>query len=218
MIIVFSGTDGAGKSTQINMLRQALIERGTNSVYLWSRGGYTPLFSIIKKTARFILRKQLPKPGNSSKRDKILKNGKVSKIWLFIATIDLMILYGIYVRLLHLCGKIVICDRYIDDTQMDFEKNFNHSFSANSFIWRLLKTITPKPKISFLLHVPVHISQHRSALKNEPFPDTEETLTYRLTKYLDSHLFPNEKYMKIECTRPINEISAEITEKIYALL
>ena len=48
MIVSFSGCDGAGKSTQINQLIKSLRLNGYKVKYIWSRGGYTPTFSIAK--------------------------------------------------------------------------------------------------------------------------------------------------------------------------
>ncbi len=91
MIIVFSGTDGAGKSTQIDTLCNYFTPQGKKTVYLWSRGGYTPLFSAIKRIVRKLLKKKLPAQGQSKDRDKMLKNDKISALWLTLATIDLIL-------------------------------------------------------------------------------------------------------------------------------
>jgi dTMP kinase len=214
MIIVFSGTDGAGKSTQIKNLTDTFQAQGGSPLYLWSRGGYTPIFSAIKSLARKALNKKLPKQGNSNSRDKLLKKGSVSRLWLTIAIIDLIFLYGVYVRLQSLFGKTVICDRYIDDTAIDFKHNFTDSFNINSVLWRLLKLLTPRPHYSFLLYVPVNISQYRSTLKNEPFPDTKETLEFRLANYLDESLFPSDRYKKIQCEESIDNIHQLIVKEI----
>ena len=217
MIIIFSGTDGAGKSTQIGNLENTLKNQGKKPLYLWSRGGYTPMFSVIKKITRKLLNKKLPKQGNSDSRDKLLKKGSVSTLWLSIAIIDLIFLYDLYVRLQSLFGKVVICDRYIDDTAIDFKHNFSDSFNSNSFLWKLLITFTPKPDYSFLLHVPVSTSQYRSTLKNEPFPDSKETLEFRLKCYLDESLFPSKQYTKINCEDSIENIQQLISDNIAGI-
>ena len=212
MLIIFSGTDGAGKTTQISLLSNFLNKQGIKTKCLWARGGYTPLFTFIKKTARTMMGKKLPQSGASAERDKILKKGKVTSVWLFIAKMDLIVYYGIYVRMLNLFGLTVICDRYVDDTKLDFVNNFTDSFDTSSFSWRFLKWVAPKPNYSFLLYVPVEVSQHRSTLKNEPFPDSYETLVFRLEKYLDELEFSTEQYLKIECTKSIEVVHAQIIE------
>lgn len=214
MIIVFSGTDGAGKSTQIEMLTHYFEAKGRTCKSVWARGGYTPLFSAIKSLARGLLGKKIPAQGNNKDREKMLKKGSVSTLWLIIAIWDLILFYGIYVRAMSFIGKVVICDRYVEDTALDFEHNFDTVFNPSGLLWRLLLWTTPKPQHSFLLWVPVQISQERSILKNEPFPDSVETLEYRLDCYLDPNRFSADQYSRIKCTSTINEISHELINLI----
>ena len=49
MIVAISGLDGAGKSTQIDLLSKSLSAKGVRVRFLWARGGYTPGFEFIKK-------------------------------------------------------------------------------------------------------------------------------------------------------------------------
>ena len=57
MIIVFSGLDGAGKSTQIEILRKKLMHGGSSSKILWARGGYTPCFELVKTIKKNLWKK-----------------------------------------------------------------------------------------------------------------------------------------------------------------
>ena len=59
MIVVFSGTDGSGKSTQIEMLINEFRNQGFRTKYIWARGGYTPLFSVLKKILRMLTAKKI---------------------------------------------------------------------------------------------------------------------------------------------------------------
>ena len=128
MIIVFSGTDGSGKSTQIEMISNYLESNQYKIKVVWGRGGYTPLFSSLKKILRVLLTKKIPQAGISQSRDKMLKRKSISKTWLTIAILDLFLFYGLYVRILSLFGFVVICDRYIEDTEIDFRRNFPNDF------------------------------------------------------------------------------------------
>jgi thymidylate kinase len=217
MIITFSGTDGSGKSTQIEILMSEFIRQGFRVKYVWSRGGYTPLFSALKKILRILTAKRLPNEGNSSSRDELLKNKSVSGVWLTIATLDLLMFYGVYVRIMSWFGMVVVCDRYIEDTLIDFKRNFPDTFDDQSFLWRLLVLFIPRPNQSFLLFVPVDVSLIRSKMKGEPFPDTPETLAFRLKAYLDESIFPSDKYHKIDCQKSIEIIQTEIAGKFKEL-
>ena len=48
-MIVFSGLDGAGKSTQIELLNFTLKNSGVPVISFWSRGGIYCRYGICKK-------------------------------------------------------------------------------------------------------------------------------------------------------------------------
>ena len=215
MIIVFCGTDGAGKSSQIERLHSKMeTERGKRLSFIWARGGYTPGFSFIKQIIRTLFGKKAPSAGNSSQRDQLMKKSSVSKSWLIIAIWDLIFYYGVYLRYLNLRYDMVLCDRYVKDTELDFEHHHGNSFKRDGFLWRMLQKLVPKPTFQFLLYVPVHISEKRSKLKGEPFPDSPETLEFRLSNYLDGDRFPSSQYTKIECTQSLEAIHQQIVYTI----
>lgn len=54
-VIIFSGLDCSGKSTQINILKNTLTKLGLKPFVFWSRGGYTPNIQSCKNIIRFFL-------------------------------------------------------------------------------------------------------------------------------------------------------------------
>ncbi len=215
MIITYSGTDGSGKSTQIDLLAKKIQSQNKQTRCLWARGGYTPFFVSLKNIVRIVFREKLPTSGDSKKREDLIRKNSVSSLWLTISTIDLFLYLGIYARYLNLTGKIVICDRYIKDTQIDFKRNFSSQFNEDGFLWRMLVRLVPEPDYRFLLYVPVNVSLVRSKMKNEPFPDSPETLYFRLESYMDESLFPSNKYHKIDCQQSVEAIQEEIQKVIF---
>ena len=214
MIVTFSGMDGAGKTTQINKLISKLENHKKHVSYIWARGGYTPGFELLKKIIRKVFRKSVPKSGFSTDRKKIISKPFVSWIWLNIAIFDLAILYGVIVRLKLLFGYTIICDRYIDDTALDFKLNFPNTNFENMFVWKLLNFIATSPDKSFLFLIPVEVSMQRSIQKNEPFPDSQEILQSRLNSYNDNNLFCQDKYFVIDGTKNIEKVESIIVEVI----
>ena len=206
LLITFSGSDGAGKSTQISLLSNDLKSKGENVDIFWARGGYTSNMQKLKNFIRFIFKKKLPSPGPSIKRSKIISNKLIAWIWINLAILDLIFLWAIVLRIKLFMGNYVICDRFIDDTRLDFESNFPYFQVTKFFLWKILKFICTKPDISFLLYINVDESKKRSILKNEPFPDTEELLSWRLDKYLCKKYFSTNVYKKIETSEDIKTI------------
>ncbi len=211
-ILAFSGLDGAGKSTQINLVIQSLSGAKRKPVYLWVRGGYTPVFVWFKDVLRAFSRgKALPKPGQSDRRKSTFKNPHKRRLWILISIIDLILVYGIYLRFCVWRGRDIVCDRFLWDTAIDFELNFPEENVERWLTWRLLQSVTPTPDVSFLLLIPVSESMRRSKLKFEPFPDSPEVLEKRLERYRTLNY---DKVEIIDCMRPIDQISTDIHLRI----
>ena len=225
MIVSFSGCDGAGKSTQINELMKSLELHGYKVKYVWSRGGYTPTFSIAKTCVLWMFgknknpSKKLVKldKNYSNRRQKILHNRTIARIWLSLAIIDIALLYGVYIRCLSKVGIIVICDRYVADTKIDFERNFPKNFSDEGLLWRLFLILVPKPEIGVVITVPTNVSLARSKLKGEPFPDSKETLEFRLNCYKTRPEFYGTKILRIDGTNSVDNCHKIINDAVLLL-
>ena len=218
MIIVFSGVDCAGKSTQIELLKKKFLGHGIKSQSLWSRGGYTPGFELLKKLLRIVIGKKVIPFGRSKKKHKTMSNLFIRYLWLVIAMLDLLFLYAIIIRIKSFLGKVVICDRYLGDTFIDFSLNFPNNNFNKMWLWKLLIMATPKPDISFLFILPVKKSIYRSTLKYEPFPDSKEILQQRLDMYKSSTLFDADNWIKINGVDSIVSSANIIKKKIFSIL
>ena len=212
-MIAFSGLDGAGKSTQIELLKEHFEIQGKKVKYFWSRGGYTPGMQGLKDLMRKSNSKSIPSQGPSKERDQSFSNPIVRKIWLALAILDLMFFYGVYIRLKSLVGTTVICDRYIFDTSIDFKLNFPQEKIKNWYLWQLLCLVAVRPKKHFVLTITVAESQKRSKLKDEPFPDSEDTLNNRLRNYLD-FVNKNKFASHIDCSSGINDVHNMILKEL----
>lgn len=208
MLIALSGIDGAGKSTQLELLADFFRQQNLKTVNLWTRGGYTPGINWIKDLGRKFAGKKLPPSGNSSQREQILGRSWVQNIWLTLAILDLFWIYGVRVRWWLRQGKVVICDRYIWDTLIDFKIMFPHVDVEKWTLWKLLVFITPIPSVQCLLLIPLELSEIRCKQKFEPFPDTPARRRRRYSLYQE---FLIRSYWKaIDSTRPVDTIFAEI--------
>ena len=214
LLIVFSGMDGAGKSTQIELLKKELNFRGDKVVRIWARGGYTPLFNSLKWVMRKLAFGKLPGSGSSSQRDAMFKSTRNSKIWLTFAIFDLFLFYALWVRVLMLCGYSVLSDRYIGDTKLDFCRNFPGLDVQSWYLWQLLNRLICSPSYKFLFLIEPEESVSRSIRKGEPFPDSLLTLRWRHEAYNQDKIFGS--YYLLSGNDSINQVHSQILDIIYS--
>ena len=213
-MIAFSGLDGAGKSTQIDLVTKKYSNNGLKSLILWTRGGYTPGMKFIKNL--FKISKQTSKKESdkrASSREKSFSNPFIRKVWLSLSILDLILVYGLYIRIKELFGVKIICDRYIYDTLLDFRLNFPDEKIEKWMLWKLLLFVSVKPTKHFVITIPVSESQHRSKLKNEPFPDSKEVLESRLNNYM-KYVATDKTALHIDGTHKIDAIHSEIIKEL----
>lgn len=213
-LVTFSGIDGTGKSTQIQLLGEQLKRCGKRPVYLWTRGGYTGPFNAMKTCLRRLLSKRLPPPGQNEERARAFKKPWIRTLWLSIAILDLLLLYGFYVRISRILGRVILADRYLWDTWVDFQLNFRQAKVDQWILWRILTRLTPEPDASFLLIIPTEESLRRSKQKNDPFPDSEYVLRKKKELYLC--LASARKWHYLDGLKPIQSIHETILEKLSA--
>ena len=206
-LISFSGVDCSGKSTQISAVIDRMRQLGERPFYIWLRVGYTPLFSALKDVMRRLLGHQRLPQGQSKQRDRFMSTGWKRSLWLHLAFADIAFQTAVRVRLLRLLGYNVLCDRYIEESEVDLRLNFD-DHTAQLLAWRLVKAIAARPDIRIFLDLPFDESLRRSILKNEPFPDSEERRRRRAALY--ETLKVEGGYCIVDARMSINEISATI--------
>lgn len=182
MLITFSGVDGSGKSTQMNLLHASLEARGHRCVTLWFRPGYSREMDALRAAVRRLRPGSLPRSGEA--RERAFQASGVRQSWMAMAWIDTWIQYGIKVRARLLAGQTVICDRYLADAMLDLEFRFPEMWQgAWSRAWRGLERVVPRPDVALLLMLPWEEMERRLEAKDEPFPDPVETRGRRYAAY-----------------------------------
>jgi thymidylate kinase len=214
-IIVFSGVDGAGKSTQIEKLSTHLAQHDIPHVHCWSRGGYTPLFNLAKRAVRRLPTVALPEPGPNAQRERLLNKPWIQRIWLTISLLDLALIYAVRIRWWRFCGKVVICDRYLQDTELDFRLNFPDRSISLWPLWQIVSSLCPRPDQAFLMLIPVEETLRRSSLKNEPFPDSRERVAARLEFY--ERMTGATEWKILDGRKPADALFREILEALDCL-
>lgn len=226
MIISVSGVDCAGKSTQIELLRQYFISQGKRCKVFWYRPGYSQEFQQLKSFARkcislansrTILHRELPKQDNSNQSNPEVRNKVPAPLWLTTAMIDTLLQWGIRLRILERQYDVVICDRYIRDACLDI------IFKYPEYIWsetifKMLSLSFPKPQISLLLWLPYEKVLERAALKSEPFPDEPHIREMRWHAYNYQAKLSNIDEIKvIDCSGTIEQTHEDILEIVKSV-
>jgi dTMP kinase len=137
MFITFEGSEGAGKTTQINLLKEYFINKGLEVVTTRQPGG-TELGQNIRKLILDPEQNDKPSP--------------LAELFLYMADRGHNVETIIKPALEQ--GKIVICDRYIDSTIA------YQGFGRNIDIQKLdllneVATQSLKPEVTFVLDLPV---------------------------------------------------------------
>ena len=142
IFITFEGIDGSGKTTQINMLNDYLIDKGYD-VLLTREPGGTPLGDIIRDI--------LLNPENKGMSVK-------AETMLFMASRAELVEKVITPALKS--GKIVICDRFFDSTIV--YQGIARSLGAEKLLeMSLWVTSGIKPDITFLLSINIDACEKR---------------------------------------------------------
>ncbi len=207
-----SGIDCCGKSTQIALLREYLQSRGEKPVVLWVRGGYTPRLVGARALLRRSVGQTVLPAGDTAKRRAYMSNPWRRRLWLHLAILDLFIECAVRIRWLQYGGKTVICDRYLEDTEIDFAIHFPRDNVTRWLSWRVLRRLAVKPQIKFLLDLPYEESRRRSVEKNEPFPDNDELRSLRARYYADARQAGG--WTVLDACRPAADLHAEILRQL----
>ena len=183
MILSFSGIDSAGKSTQVKLLSQYCKDHKISNKTVWSKARGTPGIVFLKSLVR--RDKQLDEKKKAEYRRNIYRNDNKAKLLYCLSLLDLCWYWGVYCRILGCIKRVLICDRYLWDTYVELKCDFPSINIDRSILWRLLKKITPKPKVSFVFVVPAEVSLARDQQKDADGIESIERKIEKINNYLD---------------------------------
>jgi len=148
--------------------------------------------------------------GRSDKRETLLKQSKIGKIWFYLSFIELLYIFKIKPPILTLFGYKLIFDRYILDSIIDYEIMLDKALFNNKFVKSLLRP--NKDIVKIYLEIPIKDSIYRCERKWEPFPDTEQEKIVRFKLYKD--YIDKLDYVKIDGRNSPETIQKTIFELI----
>jgi len=152
-VICFIGPDGTGKTTQAELLKDELVNRGYLCEYRWLR--FHHFFSLpLLALARILNFSELKSldDGTIIGYHFFYKSKMISFFYQWLLLLDTTIYYFFYLNLpLKLTKKIFICDRCIYDTLIDLEIS-THKKIFDSFIGYLFLKLLPENLIVILFN------------------------------------------------------------------
>jgi dTMP kinase len=156
--ITFEGTEGGGKSTQINLLETRLRAQGCTVRALREPGG-TPIGEEIRHTLQHSSQNQ----AMSAEAELLLMNASRAQL---VREVIRPALEG---------GEIVLCDRFYDSTVA-------YQGYGRRIDLQLVRTVIDfavgptRPDLTILLHVPVEVSESRRKSRPSAGRDRMEEL------------------------------------------
>jgi len=212
-LIVISGIDGSGKTTQCEILKTVLQKCDLRYKYVWQRANNSVFTRIINFIGKRLFSDQVQKntEGNAFTPDYInrrnlIKSSSFGFLWKWIILIEISLSYFIKISLPELFGKIIVCDRYFDDIIAELNTLYDQDLSKTTF-YKVFKLLIPQPDLQIVLQVSDDVA-HRRQRSNE------ESLMFlnEMNKYY-KELIKSKNHYNIDSMETIEQVSDKIIRK-----
>jgi thymidylate kinase len=219
VLVALSGVDCAGKSTQRDLLVEAMRARGWRTLNFYVRPGYTPGLRLFKDMLRGFTRERptqrnevSSEPSRFPRRASNLGHPLRRRLWLTAALLDLLWLCCVRIPVARRRGWAVVCNRYFLDCRVDFRVNFPDDRVESWLLFRLLMKYRARPDAGFCLLVSAEESLRRAQRKARFHWEPLEVLEARVRDY--AALAPPLGVEILDGTWPTEEIARAIQNRV----
>lgn len=186
LLVAVSGCDGSGKTLQVERLRSVLDVCDLRVKTVWARGASSDRMALLIRFAKMFAASgssEATEPatdeaGKMVERRKFLRSRRNRVLFAWAYAIDMALVYAVKVRLLLLGGYIVICDRYVEDAQVDFALVSGVPVDRLPLPIRALRWICPRAPVAFVLDV-----DESEALRRKPEEGSTEHIARARTMF-----------------------------------
>jgi dTMP kinase len=156
----WGGQDDTGKKLTI-----FLQDRGLPAVYVYARMQLLLAKPVVRLANRLLLKTHPSAEYSASTNEKkrlFAGHTVLRRIYQSLLLFDYLIQLLIKVKIPTLCGKLVVCDRYIYDTLItDFAVDMNLSVDQIESLLDTCFAIVPQPNVNFLIDVSEEVAFER---------------------------------------------------------
>ncbi len=212
-LMVMSGCDGSGKTTQTGLLMRVLRTCDLRNKALWFRGGSSSFIAFfirqaagihagIKKSGR---KNAGGKTGGGTEAERVLRrrdalrNPLLRFFYSVLYSLDMAWTFCIKTRIHLAAGRIVVCDRYIGDAVVDFAVSSAGGVNNPPAALKILERLSPSPDMVFVLDV-----NERDALERKP--DEGETSHIRDSREMFMQLAETKSWHVTSADNSVEEI------------
>ena len=207
LFVTFEGTEGSGKSTQIQLLAKRLEGLGRNVLSLREPGG-----TALGEEIRHTLKHSAAGTGMCPEAELLLLNASRAQLVRQVIKPALDE------------NKIILCDRFLDSTVA--YQVYGRGLDATQ-VQRILDfTIADTlPHLTLLLRVPLEVSEQRRASRQNPaesrdrFEEQDREFFRRVEQGYDAIAASTDTRVRsLDATRSIDEVHQEVWRWVEALL
>ena len=210
LFVTFEGTEGSGKSTQIQLLAKRLEGLGRKVLSLREPGG-TPLGEEIRHT----LKHSTAGAGMCPEAELLLVNASRAQLvrQVIKPALDQ--------------DRIILCDRFLDSTiaYQVYGRGLDATQAQRILDFAIADTL---PHLTLLLRVPIEVSEQRRATrppqqdpaqKRDRFEEQDREFFRRVEQGYDAIAASTETRVRsLDATRSIDEVHQEVWRWVEALL
>lgn len=218
-LIVLTGMDGSGKTTQARELASFLARTGHRVEYLWCRGRnlLSLPFMVVGRRLHGAPKTHLHIRGSDdraretsyqSRKLALLRNPLIRAAWTFAVLAERLVELSVRVPLARLRNDIVIADRYLYDSLVDLAADLNEApVAAATCLDRWYVRLLPRPDVVALLDLP-----EETAFARKTDTPSIEYLGRRRAIYRS--MAKHGRWHEVDAARPMGEVFADIRSAV----